>query len=440
MNKPNLKDLTLKNIWQIFLVVTLPIICVTGVSTIPYSIRLPLIYATGIFFLVVFVFCDIKIKLNTVTITSFILISYIGISIIYSYDQQATIQLFLLYACSFTLIFIDMPKSYFLKILSIFYVICAVIAFSIIISVFVQNCMLKYFWFIVNPTHSAEITRQLGNELAIGAYSGFAREKAEAAFIMNVGIAILFAKFFSDGKLAKKDLFMLLIFLVALMLTGKRTLFVIVIAAFAVFMLLSNLKGKTFKTVSVIIIAVCALFVIMMFIPKVATIFERFMDQENVESMGDRGSLWKYMTMMISEFPIFGAGMGSYNQYAYDHGLRVGNKKWSYNGHNSYMQIFSELGIVGSIIFLLFVIAALVYTVNSIKKFRNDRNDKYMSYFSLYIQIMMIIYSLTGNPVYTRQILFLWMFSIGMVMYLNRASENSMDTNRKILNTEEHII
>lgn len=104
------------------------------------------------------------------------------------------------------------------------------------------------------------------------------------------------------------------------------------------------------------------------------------------------------------------------------------------------MQIFSELGIVGSIIFLLFVIAALVYTVNSIKKFRNDRNDKYMSYFSLYIQIMMIIYSLTGNPVYTRQILFLWMFSIGMVMYLNRASESSMDTNRKILNTEEHII
>ena len=438
MKKINLNDLTLKKIWQMFLVVVLPIICVTGVSPLPYNIRLPLIYAVGIFFLFIFVFSDIKIKFNAVSFILFLLLSYIGISIIYSYDQQATIQLFLLYACAFTLIFIDMPRAYFLKILTVFYVICAVIAFSIIISAVVPNCMLNYFWFIVNPTRSAEITRVINNELAIGAYSGFAREKAEAAYIMNVGMAIIFAKYFSYGKLAKKDIFMLLVFLGALMLTGKRTLFIIAFAAFAVFMLLSNLKGKTFKTISILIIAICVLFVVLMFIPKAANIFERFLDRENVESLGNRSSLWVYMTMMIAEFPIFGAGMGSYNQYAFDHGLRVGDNKWSFNGHNSYLQVLSELGIVGSAIFLLFVIAAFVYTINSIKKLSNDRDAGYMSYFSLYIQIMMIIYALTGNPIYTRQILFLWFFAIGMVMYLNRNSESITQENRKILNMEKH--
>lgn len=440
MKKFNLKDLTLKNVWQIFLVVALPIICVAGASPLPYNMRQPLIYAVGIFFVLVFAFSDIKIKFNFISSVFFILLAYIGISIIYSYDQQATIRLFILYACAFPLLFIDMPRAYFMKILTIFYVVCAVVAFSIIISAIIPNCMLNYFWFIVNPAHSAEITRFINNELAVGAYSGFAREKAEAAYIMNVGTAILFAKYFCDGKLEKKDLFMLMVFLVALMLTGKRTLFIIAIAAFAVFMLLSDLRGKTFKTISVIIIAICVLFVIMMFIPKAANIFERFLDKENVESLGNRDSLWVYMTMMIAEFPIFGAGMGSYNQYAFDHGLRVADNKWFANGHNCYLQVMSEMGAVGSAIFLLFVIAAFVYTVNSIRKFSNDRDGRYMSFFSLYIQIMMIIYSLTGNPLYSRQILFVWLFSIGMVLYLNKTAESNIDANRKILNTEKHEI
>lgn len=440
MKKFNLKDLTLKNIWQMFLVVALPIICVAGASLFPYNMRQPLIYAVGIFFVLVFVSSDIKIKFNFISSVFFILLAYMGISIIYSYDPQATIQLFILYACAFPLLFIDMPRAYFMKILTIFYVVCAVVAFSIIISAIIPNCMLNYFWFIVNPSHSAEVTRFINNELAVGSYSGFAREKAEAAYIMNVGTAILFAKYFSDRKLEKKDLFMLMVFLVALMLTGKRTLFIIAIAAFAVFMLLSDLRGKTFKTISVIIIAICVLFVIMMFIPKAANIFERFLDKENVESLGNRDSLWVYMTMMIAEFPIFGAGMGSYNQYAFDHGLRVADNKWLANGHNCYLQVMSEMGAVGSAIFLLFVIAAFVYTVNSIRKFRNDRDGRYMSFFSLYIQIMMIIYSLTGNPLYSRQILFVWIFSIGMVLYLNKTAESNIDANRKILNTEKHEI
>ena len=63
--------------------------------------------------------------------------------------------------------------------------------------------MLKYFWFIVNPNHSVQVAQTIQNELSIGAYSGFAREKGEAAYIMNVGIALLLSKYFSSQKLKK---------------------------------------------------------------------------------------------------------------------------------------------------------------------------------------------------------------------------------------------
>lgn len=425
MKSLTLQDITLKKIWQMLLVVLIPFISVTGVSAVPYNLRFPLIYAVGIGFVVVFLLTDIRLEFNMLTVSALLILAYLGISMLYSYDPSATIRLFLLYACSFTLFFIDLPQSYYTKIITIIYVICSVIAFSILISSVIENCMLRYFSFIVNPLHTSEVTRLINKELAIGSYSGFAREKAEAAYIMNVGIAVVLSRYFSDGKLAKKDIFMLIVFLAALMLTGKRMLFLVAIVALAVFMLISNVKSKTFKTLCIIIIALCALFVVIMFVPKIANIFDRFLDQDNVETIGNRDFLWKYMLMMASEYPAFGAGFGSYNQYSYDHGLEIGGDKWSYNGHNCYLQVFAELGVAGSIIFAIFVILAFVYTVKAIKKFRSERDSVYMCYFSLYIQILIIVYSVTGNPVYSRQIVFIWFFSIGMVLYLNRKNKNT---------------
>lgn len=211
--------------------------------------------------------------------------------------------------------------------------------------------MLKYFWFIVNPNHSVQVAQTIQNELSIGAYSGFAREKGEAAYIMNVGIALLLSKYFSSQKLKKIDILMLFVFIVSLMLTGKRTLFIIPVLSFALFMVISNIKGKFAKTGGIVLSALSAVFILSMFIPKVANIFDRFMDEENIMALGNRDSLWKYFLLMGEKYPVFGAGFGSYNQFAYDNGLRVGGDRWNFNGHNCYFQIAVELGIVGSIFF-----------------------------------------------------------------------------------------
>nr|WP_181980390.1 O-antigen ligase family protein [Ruminococcus sp. AM36-18] len=237
---------------------------------------------------------------------------------------------------------------------------------------------------------------------------------------MNVGIALLLSKYFSSQKLKKIDILMLFVFIVSLMLTGKRTLFIIPVLSFALFMVISNIKGKFAKTGGIVLSALSAVFILSMFIPKVANIFDRFMDEENIMALGNRDSLWKYFLLMGEKYPVFGAGFGSYNQFAYDNGLRVGGARWNFNGHNCYFQIAVELGIVGSIFFLLFAVLSVVLTILAIRRVKNICDDARICYFSLYIQIMILAYSVTGNPTYSRQIMFIWFFSIGAVLHIAR--------------------
>lgn len=412
----------LQQLWIAFLTVTIPIVCVSGASFFPYTIRLPLIYMTGIVFVIMFVFSNIKLYFNSVTIPFALFLICIGISCFNSLDIDTSFNLFLIYLCAFTLLFIDIPQNALSRIITVIYVFAIVIAFSIIISVFINNCMTKYFWFIVNPGRSVEVTKAINKELAIGSFSGFAREKAEAAYIVNVGIAVSFSKYFSKGKLEKKDTFFLLVLLAALILTGKRTLFIIPTVCFAVFIMVAHIKGKLFRAASVIIIAGIGVIFIMMFVPEMANIFNRFLDQDSMESIGNRDELWKYIFMMISQYTLFGAGFGSYNEYAYQNGLRVYGAKWTYNAHNAYFQVLGELGVVGEIIFILFVISAFIFTIKLISKVKDDSSASRIAFFSLYIQILLLIYAVTGNPLYTKQIIFMWIFAIGAALQIKRPS------------------
>lgn len=431
MNIGNGEKIQIKKLWHIYLMVALPLICVGGATLIPYKLRLPLIYTTGILSLVFFVFSGKKIKLNPTNTSMLLLVGYIAIQLMYSYDAKSTLNLLMLYACSTTLLFIDIPENVIHKIITIMYVFCIVIAFSIVISILFDNCMLTYFKFIVNPNNTPSVTEAIKKELSIGSYSGFAREKGEAAYIMNMGLAISFSKFFCGDKFKKSDALFLLLILSALILTSKRTMFVIPVICFITFMVISKIKGKAFKICIIALTSVVALFFIFMFLPDFANLFYRFMDTENMETLGSRDSLWKYMAMMASKYWMFGAGFGSYNEFAYDNGLRVYGEKWLYNGHNSYYQGFCELGVVGGCLFLVFIISAILTTLNYLRSKRFDNKQRSILFFAFYIQIMMAVYAITGNPIYTKQMMFSLFFATGIVIYIgkqNTAKPNTLPT------------
>ena len=77
MENFKIRDLKLKNIWQMFLVIAIPFITVTGATIFTYTLRFPLIYHVGILFAVVFVLTDITLQFNAVSGTAFIMLSYL---------------------------------------------------------------------------------------------------------------------------------------------------------------------------------------------------------------------------------------------------------------------------------------------------------------------------------------------------------------------------
>ncbi len=420
MNKTTAKNLKPTDLWQFFLMVAVPLICVGGASLIPFKLRVPLIYITGICSVIMFAFSGKKVKLNAVNVSVFMLLGYLAIQLLYSYDPAATFNLLLIYACSFTLLFIDIPENSIHKIITVVYIFCIVIALSIIASLFIDNLMLRFFRFIVNPYNTASVTNTITRELAEGTYSGFARERSEASFIMNIGLAIVFSRFFSDSKLNKTDTLAFALLISALILTGKRTMFIIPIICFVVFMMVSKIKGKAFKISCITLVSIFAVFFILMFMPDFANLFYRFMDTDNLETLGSRNSLWIYMGMMTSQYWLFGAGFGSYNNFAYDNGLRVYGEKWLYHGHNSYYQVLAELGVVGFTIFIAFLASALFKTLKYLRADNYTSIQKRVFFFAFYIQLMIAVYAITGNPIYSNQMIFSLFFSTGITLCVGR--------------------
>ncbi len=411
----NEKKFSLTEIWYLLLTLMLPFICVAGASPVPYALRPWLIYAMGIGFILVFVFSDIKINMNPVSVTAFLLVAFMSASWFYSYDPASTKSLLVIYLCSFTLLFNDIPIKRTSQIMSIMYVFCIIIALSIVASLFANNLMLNYFSFIVNPQHSPDIVRSITRELNDGSYSGFARVRSDAAFIMNVGIAVCYARFFANGKFKKTDLVSLALFFVALMLTGRRMLFLVCIVCFALFMLISNIKNRLLKGIIIFLLSSSAMLLAAMLIPQVSNFFARFLDKENLSTLSNRDMLWDSMISMFKSHPIFGAGFNSYNEYAFNHGLLVGNHEWVYNGHNTYLQILAELGIVGFLMMMIFMIVTFFQSIVLLKKFSKDVQQAKIIYFSIYIQVLIAVYGLTGNPLYSRQMVVIWFLSAGII-------------------------
>lgn len=435
MTKFNSVSISLRSLWTIFITLAIPLIGVCGASLIPYMLRTPLMYLTLALTLIVFVFTDTKIRFSAPNVIFFLLTTYIAVSILFSLDSENSVNLLLIYLCCFPMLFLNLSGNTINRIFKIIYVISIVIALSIIISVPIKNCMNTYFWFIVNPTRSAATTEFITDELSRGSYSGFAREMGEAAFIMNVGIAVSFSKFFTNHKFTKKQFVVTAIQLVALMLTGKRTYLFASLICFLLFFLFSRVKGKFFKLSAIILFGSIAVFLLMMFIPQTANAINKMLNNENTEILGGRAFLWKHIYSMIDDHWMFGAGFGSYNMYAYQHGLLVNGEMWKYNAHNCYLQILGELGVIGLTLFVAFIVSSLVISINAIRSEKENKNKIAALYFSLYIQIMMIIYALTGNPLYTKQILFIWLFSVGVALNIR----NSQKSVRTLNNTEISI-
>lgn len=414
-------QILLSKIFYAFLIVAIAIICVGGASPYPHALRLPLIIATAVLSAGFIIFKQQKIYLSMPAVLILLTVAYLFISVTYSIDPKNTMELAIVYLCSAVITLADFKLDFYKKAITAMKVVCIVIAFSIIISSFIDDFMIKYFSFIINPTHNSEITRLIHQEIRWSrAYSGFAKEKGEAAFIMNVGIAIYYAKYFSEKKFKLSDVFFIVILFWALILANKRMLFICPIAVLLFLLIFSTKKGRLIKMLPFIFLALCALLMAIGTIPQISSLFERFANSDSMESMSGRVNIWPFSLEMFGKNPLFGFGIGTFNKYLSSQGVMINGETWSFYGHNIYYEFLGELGIVGCLLLFGALTMIFVKTTTLMRNKDISSLEKYLLTFSFAIQLTCFIYSASGNVLLYKQQIFIWFFAGAITLTLSR--------------------
>jgi len=409
-SKLNFKQLT-----KAFMVFAMTLISVGGVSLFPYLLRFPLIICSGVITAGYIIFKQKKVFVTMPVTLMLMTVAYIFISSTYSLDTSYTLQLAIIYLCSSLLLLADYPESLFEATIKAIKIVCIVIAISIIISSFIENCMLKYFWFIVNPTQSPNVTLAITQELNWSvSYSGFAREKGEAAFIMNIGLCTCFAKYFSHRKFKLSDWVCILMFLWALILTSKRMLFICPIATISIMLLISKKKGRFQRIIPLVLLALCGIVIIGANVPDFMRVFERFLDTNSMQKLSGRIYLWPHCFDMFFKSPLIGMGMGSFNQYLENVNYTVDGEYWTHHAHNIYYQFLGELGIIGSILLWGSLLMLLYKTIQLLRSDQTTDDQKYLLIFSCSLQIICFIYCASGNVLLFPQEIYPWFICLAI--------------------------
>lgn len=224
------------------------------------------------------------------------------------------------------------------------------------------------------------------------------------AWFISIFIAVSFSSLI---VLKKKKLFNSLFLFVALftlLLANKRGLFIgNILAILVVTWSLGIIEKKLIKRILTIIFLIIGIIsIIVTFVPDAQIVLNRLNQADNFFT--GRDIIYQEMFHYFGESPFIGVGTYSIVKL-------IGEA-----GHNVYLQVLAENGLLG---FLLFIFAILIVLFRTFRKIKylNQNNISGMKetlIFSLYIQILFIVYSFSGNPLYNYQFISIYLFVIAI--------------------------
>ena len=350
-----------------------------------------------IFIFIFLLFFNFKIKIDFIFITSFCLFYYFFIQILFSDNSPSFYYIFIfLSPAAFFIPFFLKINSYknilFLNIillLSLIYGICQFIIFDI----------KRPYSFFGNPIFFAEFI----SILFPFAFFGLTHEKFMTISIINIPFAII--NLFlcqSRGALISFFIILFLLFLIIIK-TGKQ---------------------KTFNKKIIFYILIIFIFLVI-FIPGFWVNIKSFSDKvkssfssENHDLSG-RALLVKSSLEIFMDNPFFGSGPGAIKKMLQlkEAEFLKKNKSLSFinssYSHNDYIQIISETGIIGILLFLL-----LVFTVfhKVEKNIINFNNKKYIFILCLSFSVFFILFEAFFNfPLFIFPTTMFFYFFIGLL-------------------------
>lgn len=172
----------------------------------------------------------------------------------------------------------------------------------------------------------------------------------------------------------------------------------------AAFMLLTIFKLKMKGVLVLVFIVLATLFINKSVLP----------DLVSKVSMADRSVMWKNSVQIFKKHPIIGNGVNTFfNEYKEIRDDEHKGLRGSY-AHNCYLQMASDIGLLGLISFLLFVAAVLVAGFKALKVVKEP------FYYSMILGISLgliafLIHSAVDTNLYSLPLAALFWFSAGLV-------------------------
>lgn len=330
---------------------------------------------------------DAKLKLYKSDIILSVLIILMSISMIYSIELDLSLR----YVQIFIMLFIikictqNIEENFFKIITNVLLVLSLVHVLATHVYTIYPDFISKINSLIMSQ-EQYEYNESL---MRYGANAGICPDHSLNATYITIFIMIIYSNILTN-KSSKKiiNYIFLILGLIALMYTGKRGFAVANVLALVITTIFYlRKKGKIVKKLFYYIIFLCvAVFIILQF-PATQILIERFTGSDGTTLLNGREDIYSKVEKNIEENFFLGSGINTTQI------ITEGN-----DAHNTYLQILSELGIVG---FILYIILFSYNYFNGMKleNYNEENKDMFLS-ISLYYQTFFLAYSMTGNPLY----------------------------------------
>lgn len=188
---------------------------------------------------------------------------------------------------------------------------------------------------------------------------------------MHCSIAILFGFYIVQYIKSKLKIALvigiMIMLLLFLFLYAKKGPMLALVIVFTLFVLFQNRK----KLVTVYIVAIIGFISLTLLIPRTR---EKFIEMQNIEVLQEgkvtstniRYTIYTLAQDLIMESPIYGFGIGDYNNKLDEKYIENGDKiliEGSYNSHNQYLSLLLMGGIIALLTFIIMMGMNLVFAI-----------------------------------------------------------------------------
>ena len=230
---------------------TLEIIIALLINLVIFSTNNKLMMYTKHLSLFIIVLCfvlfvskkDYTVKMNKFIGLYVAFVSILLVGCIWFSSSDGSIDYSIYFVSGISIVLFRFSEIFYRYLLKIFRALFWIFIFSMFLEAASPDIFHRLFRF---ASFGDETMRALTSG---GAIAGLAFEKAYAAFICNLGLGMIFAEYICHKS--HKYIIQSLIVMVALMMTGKRTLFIIPIAVLLIYVILFSKNNKFIKLAGV---------------------------------------------------------------------------------------------------------------------------------------------------------------------------------------------